>query len=285
MAANMLVLLIVTFICVYPFYYLLIYSVSVPGLASRGVYFLPRGFTLDNIRTVFELNNFWRSIFNSVARTVLGTLLTIIGSSVLGYSFSKTKREIPGRNIMYRLMMYAIYITPGIMPWYITMRMYQLDNNFLLYILPKIVVGGYVIWIKFFFQNMPSALEESAMIDGANYFKIFTRIMLPLSKPILATVAMFSAIDQWNSWYDNFMLNFDPKLMTLQYLLYGYLAESAAQSQALLYNTGLSELAMKVTVPSIRAAVTVIAVTPIFLAYPFLQKHFIRGIAAGAIKE
>lgn len=279
-AFNLLILTIFAVITFYPFYYIVIYSLSIPDEAARGVYLLPRGLTLVNYVKIFTENDLYGAFFISLLRTGLGTALTVICSSMFAYGVSK---KIPFRRIMYRGLILTMYFSAGIIPWYITMKMYGMKNNFLLYILPSAVGAIFVVLLKTYFEQLPQAIEESAMIDGAGYFAIFRRIILPVSTPILATVALYSAVGQWNSWFDNFMLVTSENLRTLPFILYMYL-----NSQSINVNPtnlgGAVKNVIKLTPTSVRITITVLVAVPIFLVYPFVQKYFIKGLLIGSVK-
>ena len=217
----------------------------------------------------------------SVSRTLVGTAATLIGSSMISYGIIKD--ALPGSRIISKLVIIPMYFQAGLIPWYLTMKAIGMQNNFLVYILPTIIVPFYVILIKTYMQGLPPAMEESAMVDGAGYFTIYTRIVMPLSMPILATIAIFAGVNQWNSWTDNLYLCPAIELRTLQMLLYSFLSQrSAAQViNASKFGGNVQNL---LTPMAIRMTITVIVTLPIFVIYPFLQKYFIKGIMIGAVK-
>lgn len=282
---NGLGFLFLTMICVYPFYYVLIYSISDPGEASRGVTFLPEGFSLINYKTIFELNDIGNAFFVSVARTVLGTILTVLCSTFFAYLM--TNRYIWGKKIIYRFVIFTMYVNAGIIPWYLLMSMLHLQNSFLLYIIPTAISAYYIILIKTYLESLPEALIEAAEVEGAGLLTIFQKIILPLSKPILATIAVFAAVGQWNSYFDNLMLVTNPKLQTLQLILYNYLNQSqqlASLSRQNLTGDTATQMAALATSQSIQVTITIITTLPILFVYPLMQKHFVKGIMIGAVK-
>lgn len=212
---NHLVLLIIVIACIYPFYYVIIYSISDPNLASKAV-LLPKGFSLQTYKTIFSLNNIVGAFGISVLRTVLGTTLTVVCTSFLAYLM--TKNEMFLRKIIYRFFVITMYINAGLIPWYLTLRAYGLKDNFLVYILPAMISAYYMILIKTYIESLPTSLEESAMIDGAGYFRVFCSIIFPLCKPIVSTIAIYAAVAQWNTWTDNYFLVNDEHLQTLDTL-------------------------------------------------------------------
>lgn len=281
---NITILVLFSLLCIYPIYFFLINSFSSTDAISRGVYFFPRELTLYNYKTLFEDNNIVGSFFVSVARTVTGTILTCICSSFIAYLF--TQKDLPGRKFFYRMVVVTMYLNAGLIPWYIVMKAYGLKNNFLLYILPFAVTAFYVILVKTYIESLSPALEESAAIDGAGIIKIFTAIIFPLSLPVIASVAVFAAVGQWNAWYDNFMLVSDAKLKTLQLVLFDYLRKQVMQviSSSGSATSSNAAASNQVTPMSVRITITMVTIFPIMLIYPLLQKYFIKGIMLGAVK-
>ena len=281
-AVICIIMLLAVLLCLYPFYYMLIYSLSDPDLARQGVYLWPRGLNLDAYKWVLEGSDFGHAFLISVARTVCGTALTIFGSSLFAYLV--TKQEMLGRKIIYRYVIITMYLNAGLIPWFITMKSYHLGNTFWLYIIPGIINAYYVILIKTFIEQIPASLEESAMIDGAGFFKIYRSIILPLSKPIIATITVYAAVGQWNSWQDNYFLANVHELQTVQLILYNTINE--AQRIADSMKSGMMNVsgAISITSDTIRMATTVVSVVPIMLVYPFMQRYFVKGVMMGAVK-
>jgi putative aldouronate transport system permease protein len=271
-------------LCIYPFYYILINSLSSPEAISRGVYFFPFHFDISTYGQMLQLKGFANAFMISVARTVLGTLLTVFSCAFLSYLL--TKQEMFLRKAVYRLIIITMYLNAGLIPWYITMKNLGLKDNFLVYILPSVVVAFYVILLKTFMEQIPGSLEESAEIDGAGYMAIFTRIIFPVSMPIVATVIVFHSVNQWNSWTDNYFLVPSEKLQTLQLILLNYLRESESLASQANLNMQSSSFgnSVRVSSQSVKMAITMIVTFPILLVYPFLQKYFVKGIMLGAIK-
>jgi ABC-type glycerol-3-phosphate transport system permease component len=222
----------------------------------------------------------------SILRTVIGTIFTVVVSGFLGYMF--TKKTLWKRKLWYRFCVATMYFNAGIIPWFITMRNLHLTNNFWAYIFPVAVQPFYIVLCKTFVESIPDSLEEAAVIDGAGTLQIFFRIILPVIKPIIATVAIFASVAQWNSFQDTLLLVTDPKLYTLQFTLYQYINQ--ASSLKALVNNSTSAAAMAAslahaqTATSIRMTVSVIVVLPIICVYPVFQRYFTKGIMIGAVK-
>ena len=268
-------------LCVYPLYFIFINSISGADAVVRGVYILPEDFSLEFYKSLLQMPNIPNRIVVSVARTVLGTALTVICSSFLGYMV--TQSELPMRKWVYRFVVATMYFNAGLIPWYILMVNLGLKNNFLLYILPSAVGAYYVVLSKTYIESIPASVEESAKIDGAGVLTSYARLILPMSMPIIACLIVFCAVNQWNAWSDNFYLVSDPKLSTLQYQLYMNLANESSNvtnttsSSSLLRSKATTELGL-------RYALSMLTVLPIILVYPFMQKYFVKGIMLGAVK-
>jgi putative aldouronate transport system permease protein len=275
------------FICTYPFYYILINTISANDISAKGeIIFLPHQIHFHNYADVFKIPGLWDATVISLGRTVIGTVLTVGASAFLGFMFSQ--EDMWGRKFWYRFTVITMYFNAGIIPWYLTMQSLRLTNNFLAYILPAIVSPFFIILIKTFVESTPKELQEAAEIDGAGTMTFFLKIMLPIIQPILATVAIFAAVGQWNSFQDTLLLVTDNKLYSLQFILYQYINQaSSLASMVNLQNSGsmaLQSLARKQTTVSVRMTVTIIVVAPIILVYPLFQRFFVKGIMIGAVK-
>ena len=275
------------FVCFYPFYYILINSVSANDLSERGkVLIVPLKFHLSNYAQVMKISGLVSSFKISILRTVIGTIFTVIVSGFLGYMF--TKETLWKRKFWYRFVVATMYFNAGLIPWFITMRNLHLTNNFWAYIFPVAVQPFYIVLCKTFVESIPKELEEAAVIDGAGTLQIFFKVIIPVIKPIIATVAIFASVAQWNSFQDTLLLVTDPKLYTLQFTLYQYINQ--ASSLKALVNNSTSAAAMAAslahaqTATSIRMTVSVIVVLPIICVYPIFQRYFTKGIMIGAVK-
>jgi len=275
---NILVLLSFSFMCVFPFYYVFIYSISDPQRAFA-VTFLPVGFTWVNYQTIFKLPGILHSAFISVARTVVGSTITVLTCALFGYIL--TKEQLPCRKLIYRSLIATMYVSAGLIPFFLTMQIYGLNNTFWIYIIPSAISAFNVVLMKTFFEQLPAGIEESARIDGAGYLTIFTKIILPLSGPIIATIYVFAAVGQWNSYFDNYIFVTDDNLRTLQYTLFLYLRRAEMMTRDL---DILRTLAQRPTAQTVRMAITMIVTLPVLFVYPFAQRYFIKGIMIGAIK-
>lgn len=275
------------FVCAYPFYYIFINTISANNLSERGkIIFLPQEIHFTNYQQVMKISGLFQALKVSLARTIIGTFVTVIVAAFLGYMF--TRETLWHRKLWFRMVAATMYFNAGIIPWFITMKNLGLTNNFWVYIFPVAVQPFYIILCKTFVESVPKELQDAAEIDGAGTLRIFFQIIIPVIKPILATVAIFAAVAQWNSFQDTLLLVTDDKLYTLQYTLYNYINQ-ASSLKALVNNSSSMEamaasLAHASTATSIRMTVTIVVVTPIILVYPIFQRFFTKGIMIGAVK-
>ncbi len=278
---------IFAFVCAYPFYYLIINSISANNLSERGkVIFLPHEIHFTNYEGLLKIPELTDAALMSVYRTVVGTVLTVIIAAFLGYMF--TRNTLWKRKLWYRLVTITMYFNAGVIPWYLAMKTLGMTNNFWGYIFPTIVQPFYIILCKTYCESVPPALQDAAEIDGAGTLRIFFSIMLPVIKPILATIAIFAAVNQWNAFQDTVLLMRDKKLFTLQYVLYQYINKASGLKAIVSSNSTTTNLgaimATAATATSIRMTVTVVVVLPVMMIYPFFQRFFTKGIMIGAVK-
>jgi multiple sugar transport system permease protein/putative aldouronate transport system permease protein len=278
---NYLFFILITLFCIYPIWFIFISSVS--GTSGASGILLPKNVTLMNYEKVMQIRGIARAFGISVARTLIGTFLTVLASMFLGYLF--TKEQMPFHKLLYRMLIITMYVSGGLIPTYLVIRAYGLLNNFWVYILPGMISAYYVILIKTFVEQLPASVEESAMLDGAGVLTIFFKIILPMSMPIVATIAVFAGVGQWNSYFDNAIYTFQNKnLMTLQYMLYTFLNEAEVIIRQLSETSADIDISKLLTPKGIRMTVTMVTVTPVLFIYPFLQRYFIKGIMIGAVK-
>ena len=276
-----IVFAILAFLCAYPFYYLLICTISNNQMVEVGaITWRPVGIHFNNYAKILETENLGNSVLVTLARTVLGTGLGVLLTSYTAYFF--TRQEMWGRKFWYRFCVATMYFSAGMIPIYLNNRMLHLVNTFWIYIIPGLVSVYNMILIKTSMEAMPPDLEESAYLDGAGYLTRFFRIVLPLQKPILATVALFAAVGHWNDFFTTKLYVTNPKLYTMQFLLYEMINQVQAQAALITNDTQLS--ATSVTATSLRLTLTAVVILPIMLVYPFVQKYFTKGIMMGAVK-
>lgn len=278
---NVIILGLFTFICIYPLWYIFINSFSSPQAINRGVYIIPLEFTLEAYKQMLDIPGLTSSIGIAFARTIIGTTLTLVCCSFCAYLLAD--RDLPKRKILYRFFILTMYVNAGFIPYYLTISAIGLKNNFLVYVLPTAVQAYFIILIKTYIESIPGELVESAEMDGAGLIKIYYRIILPLSKPILACIVVFAAVNQWNAWADDMYFMQGRKatdLHCLQYLLYTKLQSNVVTSTA----GAAAGANLAVSSNSLRMAMSFITVIPILCVYPYMQRFFTKGIMLGAVK-
>ena len=268
----------------YPFYYLLINTISDNTLVEANkIVLLPEGVHFQNYLRILQLKELRNGAIISLARTILGTTATLMFTAYAGYVFSKT--EMWGRKLWYRLAVSTMYFSAGMIPIYLNVKNLGLMNTFLVYIVLHLFSAYNMILVKTYIESLPPSLEESAEIDGAGYLTRFFRIVLPLSKPILATIGLFSAVTHWNNLTDTKLYITKQKLFTLQFVLHEYYERVQSLQETMTEGNWdpsvMRELANSTTT---RLTLTAVTVIPIMCVYPFIQKYYMKGIMIGAVK-
>ena len=275
-----------TLTCIFPFYYLFINTISDNDLVIKGlINFIPRGIHFGNYAALLNVSDLMSSFIVSVTRTVFGTALMVAASAFIGYLV--TQQEMWGRKVWYRFIVITMYFNAGLIPWFLNMQMLGLTNTYWAYIIPGIVAPYNIILVKTYIESIPNELEESAKIDGASHIRIFAQIIWPLSKPILATIAIFGAVGNWNSFTDSLILmSSKPELYTLQHRLYIYLNQASNLSALMQSGGSVSDSAVKSALSGkvIKYTISMVTVIPILVVYPFMQRYFEKGIMLGAVK-
>jgi putative aldouronate transport system permease protein len=282
-AAIMTGLVIVT---LYPFINVIAVSLnSAIDSVRGGITIWPRAFTLYNYIHILSNDEIYLSTLMSMARTVLGTLLSLAMSIPLAYILSK--REFVFRRQLTFFMMLTLYFSGGIIPTYFLYRSLGLINSFAVYVIPGLISAWNVVVIRSYIEGLPDSLQESAKIDGANDLLILVKIIFPLITPVTATIALFCAVNQWNSWFDTYIFASGvQRLSTLQYELMKILSSASMSLRSATYESKSTALsAVSIMPASVRATMTVVATIPILVFYPFLQKYFVTGLTLGGVKE
>lgn len=284
---NYAVFGIFTISCIFPFYYIFINTISDPTLVVAGKITLwPQGFTIQNYINMLKVDDLFNAFGVTIARTLIGTALMVAATGLIGYLV--TKEEMWHRKIWYRFIVITMYFNAGIIPWYMNMEMLGLTGTFMAYIIPGIVAPYNIILVKTYIESIPAELEESAFMDGAGFFTVFRKIIWPLSKPILATIAIFGAVGHWNSFTDSLILmQENSELFTLQHLLYNYLNQTSSLGNLIDPGSAAGTTALIQAMTSgkvIKYTVSMVTVIPILLVYPYMQRYFEKGIMLGAVK-
>ena len=272
----------VVVVTVYPFWNIFIISINDATDAIRGgLYFLPRKLSLSSYAEILGRSTFLASIKVSVGRTLIGTPIAVLVTAMLAYPLSR--KDLVGRKFWNLLFVFTMYFGGGLVPYYMVLKGIHMLNTFWVFIFPMMMSVYNMILIRSYIESMPDSLFEAAKIDGANDLVVFVKMVLPLSKPILMTVALFVAINQWNSWFDAYLYTSDQALKPMQSILVEILNQyqtGASTSQAM----SNAKAGVTVTPDSIRMAATMVATLPIIMVYPFVQKYFVKGIILGAVK-
>ncbi len=246
-----------------------------------GIYLVPRVFTTKNYVTVLQKDNLITGAIVTVARTIIGTLLALVTNAILAFIVSR-KNFIFAKQISL-FWVITMYVNGGLIPTFLLFKALGLTNSFAVYVIPGMVSAFNMLVIRTYMKGIPDSLEESAQLDGAGYTTIFLKIISPLCKPVYATVALFVAVGQWNSWFDAMLYNrMSNDLTTLQYELMKLLSSVTNQSASA---ESMKNSNGTVTPTSVRAAATIITMLPIICIYPFLQKYFVTGLTLGGVKE
>ena len=269
--------------CVFPIYYIFINSVSNNDAVNRGdVLFWPIGFHIQNYLDIIDQPDIGTAILNTLIRTFLGTFLSLMLTSFMGYAF--TRHELWHRKVWYRMLTLTMYFGAGLIPSFLNVRMLGLYNSFWVYIIPGLISVYNMILFKTFVESIPASLEESAAIDGAGYLTRFFRIVLPLCKPILATLCIFSAVGHWNSFMDTVYFMTKEDLFTASYRLYQVQSEADQLAREIINGTSTEVDTSQMTASSLRFTIATVVTAPVLLVYPFFQKYFTGGIMIGAVK-
>jgi len=275
------VMILVCFIALYPVWYTIIISFNNSEDTLRGgVYFWPRMFTLESYRTVFQDKSIIKAFGITILRTLLGTVSSVVFTSMVAYAFSK--KHILGNKVYMIIGTITMFFGGGLIPTFILFKNIGLYDNFLVYIIPSMFNFYNMIIFMAFFRELPVGLEESAKLDGANDLIIFFRIILPLSMPVVATIALFNGVWQWNDYFTGVMYINNADLQPIQTFLYRIVASASASKAVVSLPAGIS--AQQVSSQSVRLATMVVTTFPIVCVYPFLQKYFVKGMLIGSIK-
>jgi putative aldouronate transport system permease protein len=273
------------FVTFYPFWNSLVLSLNVGSdTSSGGVTFWPRQFTLENYAVVFQEKNIYSAYLITILRTVIGTVLALLFTSLFAYAMSK--KGIMFKKTYMILAVITMLFSGGIIPYFILVYHLQLYDTFLFLVLHGMVNVYNMIIFRTFFMELPDGLEESAKMDGCSNFGVFFRIVLPVSGPVMATLGLFTAVFLWNDWFIPAVFISNQNLIPLQTLLVQIInAGTTASLMTNLNSYAQSMVQNTVTVKSLQMATMMVATLPILMIYPFLQKYFVKGVLVGSLKE
>ena len=246
-----------------------------------GLHLIPRKFTLQNYYTVLHKQNMVTGAYITVLRTVVGTFLALVTNALLAFIVSRKRFLFKSQLSLFWVI--TMYVNGGLIPTFLLYKNLHLTGTFWVYVIPGTVSAFNMLVLRTYMVGLPDSLEESAQLDGAGYMTIFVKIISPLCKPVYATVALFVAVGQWNSWFDAMLYNrMSDKYTTLQYELMKLLSSVMQQSGSA---DSARNSANSITPASIRAAATIATMLPIVCLYPFLQRYFVTGLTIGGVKE
>ena len=274
--------ILVLIVTVYPVYYCLIYSFNDgKDAAKQALYFWPRKFSLENYKIVFQNKAIYPAFMMTMLRSIVGTVLAVFCMAMAAYALSKD--NLKGRKVYMIMGVITLYFSAGVVQSYLLYREMRLLDSFWVYILPNIFQFYYIILFISFFRELPAALEESAQMDGAGYFTILFKIIIPLSTPVIATVSLFVGVWHWNDWFHPAFFIQNESLMTLRAVLMR--AMSLAEAQQTLQKMIAVPSQSSTTMESVRYAMLIVSILPVTIIYPFVQKFFLKGMMLGAVKE
>lgn len=279
---NVMVMLLLCFVTLYPIWYIIINSLNEGADAMLGgIFWWPREFTIENYQAVFQNSGIKDAFTVTILRTVIGTVSSVLFTAMVAYPMSKP--YLIGRKFYITMGTITMFFSGGLIPTFLLFKSMKLLDSFWVYIFPALFNFFNLIIFVNFFREIPTSLEESAGIDGANDWTVFMRIILPLSKPVLATIALFSGVYHWNEYFMGVIFINNPSLQPIQTYLYRIVAETG--SSQMLAMSSAANVTRTTTSLSIKLATMVITTLPIVCVYPFLQKYFIKGMMIGAVKQ
>jgi putative aldouronate transport system permease protein len=277
---NASALIIVCLLVLYPFITLLAQSFSSAGAIKAGqVNALPVGFNLETYRAVTRDEQFWTSYGNTVLYTVAGTIIAMVLTTMLAYVISKP--HLRGRNVLIGIAVFTMFFNGGIIPNYVLISALGMKNTMWAVVLPGALSVFNLLVMKSFFENLPRELEEAAQIDGLGWFGIFVRIVLPLSKAVIATMVLFYSVAYWNDWFNAFLYLDKNDLFPLSLYLRNLIAGASTTTAESAAAGGTTSAAISA---NIKAVAMILAIIPILSVYPFVQRHFVSGVMLGSVK-
>jgi putative aldouronate transport system permease protein len=277
---NVVVLLVIVFVTFYPFLNMVAQSFSSEGNINAGkVNLIPLGFNLETYKVVMADSMFWTNYKNTVIYTVVATAISIVLTTFFAYAISK--RRLKGRNLFIGIAVFTMFFNGGIIPNYVLITSLGMKNTLWAIVLPNAISVFNLLIMKSFFENMPEELEEAAAIDGLNTYGILLRIVLPLSKAVLATMILFYAVVNWNSWFSAFLYLDKKELFPVTIFLRNLIAGATSEGTSF----GGSAENLTQIASNVKAVAMVLSVVPILCIYPFVQKYFVTGVMLGSVKQ
>lgn len=279
---NVIIMILVIVVCLYPLIYVVAGAFNEGTDYMRGgVFLFPRKFSLDNFEMVFNDKRLITGFKVTISRTLVGTVTGTFFTALVAYGMSR--KDLPARNIIYWFNIFTMFFSGGLIPSYLVLKSLHLINTFWVYIIPSLYSVFNMIVFANFFREIPEELHESAVLDGANEFQTFLKLYLPMSGPVLATIALWNGVGHWNAFFDSMVYTSDANLQTLQLFLVKLIKE-AAMAQGEAASKVPAQVVRTTSITTIRYAAIVVSTFPVLAVYPFVQKHLSRGVILGALK-
>ena len=278
-----IIMVFLAFLCLFPFLNMFALSFSSKANINLGnVTMWPKGWNLDAYKYILKESQFWRSLKISVLRVLVGVPTNVLFAIITSYPLSKSSKKFKARTVYIWILFITMLVGGGIVPWYFLLVKLHLIDSFWALILPGAVPVYSIILLSNFYRQLPRALEEAAIMDGASHFQILFKIYVPLSMASIATITLFSLVWHWNSWFDGMLLNNNiqnyPLASYFQYILVGKGSDHSGI-------IALDQVYPNISAESIRAAGVILSIIPIIISFPFVQKHFKKGLVVGSVKE
>ena len=281
---NYLIMIVVCVVMIYPMWFAIVGAFNEGQDYMRGgVYLWPRVWSLDNFEAVLRDRSIISAFQVTIAKCLVGTITSVLFTSLVSYGMCRPNLKF--KKVYIALMMFTMYFSGGLIPYFLLIRDLHLYNTFWVYIIPSLFSVWNMIIIQSFIRELPESLPESAKIDGAGEYRIFLQIILPLCKPVIAAIALFTIVGHWNSYFDSMMYTMDNSLQTIQLFLQKVITDvSMSQNFVDGAMRVVPDSAAKLTAQSVKMAAMTLTAMPVIVVYPFLQKYFVKGMTIGAVK-
>lgn len=279
-----LILLGIIVITLYPFWTQVVISLDGAGADgaaySSGIILFPTQLTFESYKLAFKFDALWVGYRNTILRTVLGVILSIFFTSITAYPLAK--KDLPFNRTFTSMILFTMLFAGGTIPSYLLIKELHLLNTIWALVIPGMISAFNVLIMRNFFRSIPEELEDSARVDGAGYLRIFTQIVIPISKPVLATIALWVGVGHWNAWFDSLIYISDPNKQVLQIVLRKIIIQnSMADINSVIQNIGKTT---EFSGRQLQATVVMFSIIPMLIVYPFIQKYFVKGVMVGAVK-
>ncbi|TDF96144.1 carbohydrate ABC transporter permease [Paenibacillus piri] len=276
-----LFMIVIAVVTLYPFWNQVVTSISDEStLYNTGVVLFPSKLSFESYHVIFQYKAIWSGYGNTILRTILGVSLSLTFTALFAYPLSK--QDLPFNRTITSFVLFTMLFSGGLIPNYLLVKNLGIFNSIWALVLPSMISAFNALIMRNFFRSIPDSLEESARVDGAGYFFIFRKIIVPLSKPVIATVALWIAVQHWNAWFDALIYITDPKKQVLQVVLRKIIVDNNMdQLNAMLYQLDQKDM---FSTRQLQATVIMFSVIPMLAVYPFVQKYFVKGVMIGAVK-